>query len=174
MPKTKLQKEQTIKELSEKLGKIKTAVFADFKGLKVNESYELRSKCKEQGIDVEVVKKTLLNKSFKNAGITDTDVKKLEGGITIFLGYEDEVAPAKAVFDYAKTHEALKITGGIMDGKFIDKAMIESLAKLPSKQELLAKLVGSIKSPITGMVNVLAGNLRGLVNVLNAIKESKS
>ena len=174
MPKTKEQKIQTVKELSERLGKSKTAIFADFKGLKVNESYELRNKCKEQGIDVEVIKKTLLKRSFEKAGIADIDPSKFEGGILIFLGYDDEVAPAKAVFDYAKEHGALKITGGIMGGRYADKAIIESLAKLPSKQELLAKLVRSIKSPISGLVNVLAGNLRGLVNVLNALKESKS
>lgn len=174
MAKTKQQKKQTVTDLTDKLDRIKSVIFADFTGLKVNEAQELRDKCKEQGIDVLVTKKTLLKKGLEKVGIKDIDPKQFEGQVAVFFGYEDEVAPAKSVFDFSKKHEALKITGGIMENKFIDLSMVQNLAKLPSKQELLAKAVRSISAPISGFVNVLAGNLRGLVNVINAIKDNKS
>jgi large subunit ribosomal protein L10 len=85
----------------------------------------------------------------------------------------DEVAPAKILVDFAKGKE-MKIYGGLLEGKFITAAKVKELAGLPSKLELIALTVRTIQAPISGFVNVLAGNLRGLVNVLKAVKESKS
>jgi len=87
----------------------------------------------------------------------------------VAFGYQDEVAPAKILNDFAKNNEHLKILGGILENKFIDKMSVISLAKLPSKQELLGQLVGTIAAPMSGMLNVLQGNLRGLVRVLSII-----
>ena len=104
----------------------------------------------------------------------DFNPDSMDGSYAMACGLEDEVAPAKMLADFAKKHEALKILGGILEGKTVDKTAIGFLAKLPSKPELLAKLVGSLQSPISNMVNVLAGNLRGLVQVLNAYQKSKA
>ena len=84
------------------------------------------------------------------------------------------MAPAKILEQFSKTNGAVKIIGGVIERKFITAAEVIALAKLPSKQELLAKLVGTINAPISGFVNVLAGNLRGFVQVLNAIKDQKT
>jgi len=173
MPKTKEQKKQIIEDLTDKFKSFKSLVFTDYKGLTVKDSSELKRLCKKQGIEYIVAKKTLIAKALENAGLKDIDVKNLQGNIALVIGFEDEVGPAKIVAKYAKDHEALKMLGGIMESKFIDLNQVTALSKIPSKVELLAKLVGSINAPVFGFVNVLAGNLRGLVQVLNSIKEQK-
>ena len=90
------------------------------------------------------------------------------------VGLIDEVTPARIVNTFAKTHEVVSIFGGLLEGKFIDSAMVKSLANLPSKTELLSRMVGSFNAPLSGLVNVLAGNLRGLARVLNAYKDKKA
>lgn len=173
MPKTRDEKTQIVADLTKTFKEMKSAVFADFKGLKVKDITELRRLCQGQKISYGVAKKTLIRIAAKNAGL-DFNPDSMDGSYAMACGLEDEVAPAKMLADFAKKHEALKILGGILEGKTVDKTAIGFLAKLPSKQELLAKLVGSIQSPISNMVNVLAGNLRGLVQVLNAYQKSKS
>lgn len=174
MSKTKEQKKQIIDDLVDKLSNFKSVVFTDYKGLTVSEAEEIRKLAKEQGAEYIVAKKTLIQNALDKAEIKDIDVKSMEGNISLIIGFEDEVAPARIAADFAKDHESLKMLGGIMENKFIDLAAVEALSKIPSRAELLAKLVGSINAPVSGFVNVLAGNIRGLVNALNAIKEQKA
>lgn len=171
---TKQHKEKIIEKLVENLGKTKSVVFADFQGLKMPEIEELREECLKQGIGYIVAKKTLLNIALEKAGIKNADTKAIEGSLATVFGYEDEVAPAKALAEFAKAHDALEIKAGILEGKMVPLEEVIKLSKLLSKPELYAKVVGSINAPISGFVNVLAGNMRGLVYALNAIKESKS
>lgn len=172
MAKTKQQKQATVESLSAEMRAAKGAVFANFQGLKMKEIDELRGKCKEQGIRFVSSKKTLVRLAMKEAGL-EIDTKSFDGGVSVFLGQTDEVAPAQVVANFGKTHENMRIFGGVLEGQFIDGAKVTALSKLPSKQQLLGQLVGTLNAPISGFVNVLAGNLRGLVNVLNAVKESK-
>lgn len=171
MPKTKTEKQQTVRDLVENIKKAKAIVLADFKGLKVKEITALRRELKQKEIDCVVVKKTLMNLAFKESGI-DFDAKKMPGHIIgVNCSQVDEVAPAKIMAAFAKTHEALKILGGFLESKFIEAGQVKMLAALPTKEELLAKMVGSIQAPLSGLVRVMAGNLRGLAQVLNAYKE---
>lgn len=174
MPKTKEQKKQAVQDIKEQLDRAKSVVFADFQGLKVNEIEELRSKCHDQNIGYVVAKKTLLRIALKEAGLKDIEPKDVPGSLATVFGFEDEVAPARILAEFAKGHEALEIKAGILEGRLVDADEIIRLSKLPSKVELYAKVVGSINAPISGFVNVLAGNLRALVYAFNAIKESKS
>ncbi len=174
MPKTKEQKKQIVDDLADKLAKFKSLVFTDYKGLTVAEASAIRKLAREQGAEYLVAKKTLIQLALDKAGFKDIDVKNMTGNLALVVGFEDEVAPAKLAANFTKDHEALKLLGGIMENKFIDLAQVEALSKIPSKVELLAKLVGSLNSPISGFVNVLAGNLRGLLTVLNAIKDQKA
>ena len=173
MAKTKQQKEKAVKDYIQKLKDAKGAVFANFDGLKVKEIEELRKKCREQGIDYLEEKKTLMKLAFKEVGIQDADPKTFKKGIATVFGYEDEVAPAKIVGEFSKGHEALHPVGGILESQYIDVAKVVELSKLPSKQELLAKVVGSIQAPVSGFVRVFSGTLRSFVCVVNAIKEAK-
>ena len=92
--------------------------------------------------------------------------------LAIAFAMDDEVTPAKGIALFAKKNEAIEILGGILERKFIDEEMVKKLAALPTKEQLIAKMVGTISAPISGMMNVFAGNIRGLVNVLNAHKDT--
>lgn len=173
MPKTREQKEKAMQTLVETMKQSKSVVFANFQGLKVSESEELRRLCRKEGVEYLAVKKTLVSKALKDAGI-EANPKSFNGAVSVVFGISDEVAPAQILAKFAKTHEAVKLFGGILEGAFIDAAKVTSLSKLPSKQQLLGQLVGTLNAPVSGFVNVLAGNLRGLVTALNAIKDAKA
>jgi len=173
MAKTKVQKEEKVHMLTENLKQAKAAVFANFQGLTVAETEELRANCRKQGIVVTASKKTILKRALQEAGM-DVDTKAYAGGVVSIFGTGDEVVPAQIIATFAKTHDVMSIFGGILEGKYIDAAKVTELSKLPSKEQLYAQLVGTLNAPISGFVNVLAGNLRGLAQVLNAIKEQKA
>jgi large subunit ribosomal protein L10 len=173
MAKTRQEKEQALQILSQDLKDSKSAVFANFQGLKVKESEELRKKCRDLNIKYIASKKTLLKNALKDLNL-EVDTKAFDGGVAVILGKEDEVAPAQIIADFAKKHELVSVFGGMLEGSFIDSKKVIELSKLPSKEQLLAKLVGTINAPVSGFVNVLAGNIRNFVNVLSAIKDTKN
>lgn len=168
---TKKQKENIVKDLVEKLKKTKAAVFADYTGLSVAKLMAFRRKLKAENAEIKVAKKTLINLALKQADLPVAETKKMSGQVALVMGYEDEISPAKASFAFTRGNENFKILGGILENKFIEAAQVLSLAKIPGRQELLGKLVGSIASPMSGMVGVLQGNLRGLVRVLSQINK---
>lgn len=173
MPKTRAEKEAVVQDLTEKLGRMRSMVFANYEGLTVKEVEELRRELAKAGVTYSVAKKTLLARAMELAG-TSIDPRTIAGNFGTAIAFEDEVAPARIMATFAKQHEALRMVAGVLEGKLLDKAAVVALAKLPSKQELIGKAVGSIAAPLSGFVRVLAGNLRGLVYTLQAIKESKS
>lgn len=173
MPKTRKQKETVVQNLAEKLKRMRSIVFANYEGLTVKEVEELRRELAKADVTYTVVKKTLLARAMKEAGQT-IDPRSITGNFGTAIAFEDEVAPARIMATFAKQHEALHLVAGVLENKLLDAPAVLALAKLPSKQELLGRAVGSIAAPLSGFVNVLAGNLRGLVYALQAIKESKS
>ncbi len=174
MPKTRQQKEQTVTELTDKLSATKSVVFATFTGLKVSDVNALRAECRQADVEYLVTKKTLLQRALDDAGITGVDPQAMDGGVVTILGMSDEVAPAKIVHEFAKAHEGMVISGGLLEQSFIATDKVIDLAQLPSKDELIAKVVGSLAAPLSGFVNVLQGNMRGLVFALKAIADQKS
>ncbi len=173
MPKTRAEKELIIDDLSKKLASMKAAVFTSVSGYTMDDANDLRSKGREQGVELLVAKKTLLIRALEANGFT-VGKDDLQGSILTSFGFDDEVSAAKLMAEYAEDRDGIKLVGGILEGKFVDSAAVMQLSTLPSKEELLAKLVGSINAPVSGFVNVLAGNLRSLVHVLSAVKEAKS
>lgn len=167
---TKAKKKEIVRELADRLSRQKTAVFFDYTGLKVNQFQKLRDKLREQGIDCQVSKKTLIDLALAEAGIKDVKAKGMEGQIGLILGYQDEVAPAKALYDFSKENENLKILSGLVNGEYLGNEAILNLAQLPSKQELLAKLVGGVSSPLYGFNNALRYNLQKLIFILKSYK----
>jgi large subunit ribosomal protein L10 len=170
---TKRQKKQIVEDLTEKLKNSKAAVFSDYSGLAVKDMMAMRKELRSQGIDFKIAKKTLISLALKNAKM-DADVKKMEGQLALAISTQDEVAAAKILAKTAKENDNLKILGGFLGEKFLEKEEVMALSRLPGKDELLAKLVGALNSPVSGLVNVLAGNLRGLVNVLKVVAGSKT
>ncbi|MFA6322347.1 MAG: 50S ribosomal protein L10 [Candidatus Buchananbacteria bacterium] len=174
MAKTRSQKKDELQSLTEKVKSAKSMVFVNFDSLKVKDVEEFRKKCRAENVGYVVSKKTLMKLAFKEAGIADIDPKKFDKSVGTVLGLGDEVAPARIVAEFAKGHEAMATIGGVLEGKFVAREKVAELAKLPSKQQLLGMLLGQINAPVSGFVNVLAGNIRSLLYTFNAIKESKS
>jgi large subunit ribosomal protein L10 len=173
MPKTREEKEEIIADLSKRLGSMKAAVFTSVSGYTMDDANDLRAKGREQGVELLVAKKTLLVRALEENGFK-VGKDDLQGSILTSFGFNDEVSAAKMMAEYAKDRDGISLVGGILEGKFVDSAAVMQLSTLPSRDELLAKLVGSINAPVSGFVNVLAGNLRSLVYVLSAVKEAKS
>ncbi len=169
MPLTKAQKKIIIEELKEKLAKQKAAIFVDFTGLKVKDFASLRKNLKKEGNEIKVAKKTLFGLVLKNIGL-EINFKEMKGEIAAIFGYKDEMSPAKMAYQFGFANTNLKILGGIFEKNFIGAEKIIELAQLPTKKELLARLTGTVASPISNFVSVLQGNIKNLVRVLGAIK----
>lgn len=167
------EKEAIVSMVKEKLQNSQGAVLTDYRGLNVAEITELRNKLREAKVEFKVIKNTLTKRVADELGIEGLD-PYLEGPTAIAFGMEDPVAPAKILADFAKTHNQLELKVGILDGKVIDKAKIKELAELPSKAELIAKVLGGMSSPLYGFAGSLQGILRNFVYVLNAVKDKKA
>jgi large subunit ribosomal protein L10 len=169
---TRLQKEELVKKLLEQIKTSKVAVFSDYSGTSVGKMKKLRDELQKNGASYKIAKKRLLEIAFKEAGI-EVDVKNMQGQVGVAIGQEDEVSAAKVLQQFSKENKNFKVLQGILEGKILTENEVQALASLPSREELLAKLVGSINAPVSGFVNVLAGNLRNLVGVLKAISDGK-
>lgn len=161
-----------VAELKDLLSSSKGAVLVDYCGLTVAEDTELRSKMREAGVKYMVAKNTFIRIAAKEAGIEGLDAY-LEHNTAVAFSAEDPVAPAKILNDFSKDHKALEIKASILDGKVIALDEVKALAELPSREELLAKLVGSMQAPISGLVNVLQGTIRNFVYTLEAVRQKK-
>lgn len=173
MAKTRKQKGEIIADLKDKLSRSKSVAFAEVSGYTMEDSNKLREKACKENLEIGVVKKTLIEIAAKESGIEfGSDV--LKGSTLAVFGYQDEVAPARVLASFVKGRDLMHLTAGIIGGKVIGASEVKAYAMLPSRNELLAKIVGSINAPVSGFVNVLVGNLRGFVRALNAIKETKA
>jgi large subunit ribosomal protein L10 len=166
---TKQKKEQKLEELKDLFSSSAACVAIDYSGLKANDLTEIRKDLKLKGIPAIVTKNSLVAKALESVNM-EMDKSILDRPI-MFSFAQDEVEISKILFAFAKTHEKLEVLGGLVRGESADKAKIKLLSTLPGREELQARLVGAIASPIHGFVNVLAGNMRGLVSVLNQYKE---
>ncbi len=167
---SKEKKQAIIKDLTDKLTRQKVVIFSDYTGSKVAQLEELRQKLREKEIDYQVAKKTLVDLILKKAGLDKIKVKELPGQIGLVFGYQDEALPAKILYNFSKENESLKILAGLVQGKYLDSQALIELAKLPSREELLARLAGSLAAPLSGLVNTLQGNLRKLTFILKNLK----
>lgn len=166
------EKEPVVLGIKEKLENAKGVVITDYRGLNVANVTELRKKLREAGVEYKVVKNTLTKIAAQQLGLEGLN-PYLEGPTAIAFGQEDAVAPAKVISEFSKDHNELEIKAGILEGKVIGVSEIKALADLPSREVLLAKLLGGMQSPLYGMANVLQGNLRNLVYVLDAVRQKQ-
>ncbi|MCG8684660.1 MAG: 50S ribosomal protein L10 [Desulfobacterales bacterium] len=166
------QKKELVERLSKQLADAEISVLVDYKGLTVLQVTELRAKLREAGVQMEVVKNTLMRLASKG---TDSEVLEdlYKGPNAIIVSQDDPVAPAKILVDFAKDNEKLEIKGAALGGNLLSVDDIKQLAKMPSKEDLLAKLVYTLNAVPTNLVNVLSGVPRSFVNVLNAVKDQK-
>jgi len=164
VPKTKEQKQEILQTLAENIEKQTAMVFVDFKGINVKDITAFRKELKENDAELLVAKKTLLQKALKEKNI-DADIREMEGQVGIVFAYGD---PAVAI---KNANKKLEIVGGYFEKQLQEKEPMKAIANLPSKEELLGRLVGSIASPLSGFARVLQGNIKGLVYILANIKK---
>lgn len=169
---TRQQKEQLVEEITAKIKDSKSLVFADYRGLTVEEMTDLRRQLRAKGVELKVLKQTLFNIAAKKAG-ADIDMSAMKDHPVAIAFAKDEVEGAKVIYDFNKKTDKLEMVGGALAGKSVSLDELKALATMPSREEMYAKIVGSLASPLRGVVNVLQGNLRGLVNVLNQVAEAK-
>ena len=159
---------QIVEQLKEKLLKAKGVVLTDYQGLSVPEVEALRMSLREVSADLQVVKNTLLKLALEQGAKGKVQSAKLVGPTAVVLSYEDEIAPLKALYDFVKEHEALKIKGGFFEGAWLLGEKLKEIAALPEREVLLAKLLGMLQSPISRLVSAGKGNQIALVRVLQA------
>jgi large subunit ribosomal protein L10 len=165
-------KAETVAALHAKFGVIKGAVVSDYRGLNVQEMSTLRKRLREVNVELHVVKNTLARRA---AAETDFEhiVESFVGPTSIAFTEGDVAAMAKVMTEYAKGEPKLEIRAGLAEGQALTPAQVTALAELPPREVLLAQVLGSLKSPISGFVGVLQGILRQFVYVLNAIQQEK-
>ena len=168
MPSTQIleQKKQVVNEMVEKFKAASAGVFVDYRGLTVEEDTELRRKFREAGVEYKVVKNTLTSRAAKEVGLEALD-PILNGPTALAMSVDNPVAPAKIIAEFAKKHEALEVKAGFMDGAVMSVAEVNTLAATPSREELLAKMMGSMKSPISGLVRLLNTIVEGGVEMVD-------
>lgn len=148
------QKKQIVAELVETLKTAQAGVLVDYRGLTVEEDTNLRRKLREAGVEYKVVKNTLTRFAAKEVGLEGLD-EPLNGPTSLAVSKDDPVAPAKVIADFAKENECLKIKAGFLDGAVISLEEINTLAKTPSRETLIANIMGSLNAPISNLVRTL-------------------
>lgn len=170
---TKEKKAADVAELKTALDKAKVALVSDYRGLTVKEITQLRRQLQDVDADYTVAKNTLIKVALTDNPISEALSPFLSGPTALAIGYGDPVAPAKILSDFMRTSKKTSIRGGVVEGKSVDANQVKAIADLPSREVLIAKALGSMKAPITGIVMVLSGVPRSLVYTLDAIRQQK-
>ncbi len=168
MPKSKSQKEQDLAELTQKLKEAKSVVLAEYRGTTVKDIESFRKQMRGEQIFAKVYKVSLIRKALEANGIDASSID-YKAPVILAISEDDETAPARLVKTISKEVKTIGVLSGVLDNHLVDKIQVLALADLPSKDQLRAQVVGTINAPISGFVNVLAGNVRSILNVLNAI-----
>lgn len=173
MPSEKIlaKKQEEVKNMVEKYKNADTIVIVDYLGLTVAQDTELRTELRAKEVDYKVLKNRLLLIAFKELGIEGAEAM-LQGPTAIAMSYSDHILPAKVCMNAAKKYRTFEIKGGVMDGKLISADDVKLLANMPSKEEIVTRVISGLNSPISGFINVLSANIRGLLTVLKEISEN--
>lgn len=146
--KNRMIKEAKVQEIRERIEKAQTIILANYQGLTVEEDTQLRKQFREAGVEYKVFKNTLVKLALKELGIEGLD-NQLEGPVSMAIGYEDPTAPGRVMSAFMKEHKALELKAGLVQGEVYDLEKITEFASIPPKEVLLAKLLGSLQSPLS-------------------------
>ena len=147
-------KKGVVADIKEKFEKAQTAVLVDYRGLNVAEDTELRNQLRKAGVEYVVLKNTMINLAIKEMNL-DEMKSHLEGPTAVAFGYEDAIAPAKVLTDFIKAKKKMNIKCGVCDGAYLDEAGVQALANTPSREVLIAKIMGSMMSSVSNFVYAL-------------------
>lgn len=167
---TRQVKEDALKVLVDKFGRSKSVVFANYRGLDVASISELRNQLRKEDAEMKVAKKTLMNIAAKDL-VGELDKKMMDGQVVATFSYDDPLSGIRILYKFSKKNDKIRLLGGIVDGKLVGADIIQQYAKLPSRPELLAKLLGSMNAPVSNFVGVCNSLVAGIVRVLNAYKD---
>jgi len=167
------EKEAFVNDLTDRLKKNNNFILADYKGLNVEEMTDLRRKMSQMGCEFRVVKNTLARLAMKNLNL-ESLIEYLRGPTAIALEKTDIVAATRAIVDFSRDHQNLKIKAGFLEGQVVLPQQVESLAKLPAKEVLVARLCQILQRPISRFYGVLLGLMRDFVFILDVIRKKKS
>jgi large subunit ribosomal protein L10 len=166
----KEQKAEQVELLTEKLKKAKVAVLTDYRGLTVSQIQDLRGKLRSGDVEYRVVKNTLTRRAAASAGLSDLE-KELQGPIAIAFGYDDLSLPSKLINEWVRaTRLKLEVKGGLVEGRVFSPDQVKQLADLPSRETLIAQLLGTLQSPVGQLVGIMQTPLQQLLGVLDAYK----
>ena len=168
-------KEETVTGLTDRLQRTVSAVVVEFRGLNVEQTTQLRRRLGEQGVEFKVIKNTLFGRAARDAGVEGID-DLLKGPNAIAFSYSDPVVAARSIQEYVRANRGTEIAikGGLLQGKVIGMEVVRELADLPSRDVLLARVAGGMKTPIAGLATVLAAPLRGLAYGVKALADKRS
>jgi len=166
----KEQKAEQVELLTEKLRNAKVAVLTDYRGLTVSQIQDLRAKLRTGDVEYRVVKNTLTRRAAASAGVSALE-KELEGPVAIAFGYDDLSAPSKLINEWVRaTRLKLDVKGGLVEGRVFSPDKVRQLADLPSRETLIAQLLGTLQSPVGQLVGIMQTPLQQLLGVLDAYK----
>jgi large subunit ribosomal protein L10 len=166
-------KEALVAEIKDRFNESAAVIMADYRGLTVKQMQQLRVKVREVGGEIKIYKNSLTEIAVRELALPSMD--EFLAGPTAFVFIEgDAVAPAKALTTFAKENQALELKGGFVQNQVVDSEGVKAIASLPSREELLAKLLGTMLNPLTGTVRVLSGPARAFVTVVDAIAKEKA
>ncbi len=162
------QKAQLIQEYGDRLGRAQVAIWARYGGVSVGQLTQLRRLAQNAGAEVVVVKNTLIRRALEESGLP-YDPEVMTGPCLVTFAYDDIAQAAKVMTDFVRTsQERVRIVGGIVGGRLVDAQQVQALTELPSREVLIARVLGGVQAPISGLVGVLSSVLRGVINVVNA------
>lgn len=168
----RLEKEKKVAEIKEDLSRANIIVLTDYRGLNVAQMNKMRRLLQQEGIKYRVVKNTLTKIAAKEIGLDNLE-EYLEGPMGIAYGFDDPLTPVKILVKFAKENDKLSLKGGVLEKDILNEHDLKRLSELPPREVLLAKVLGCFQAPISGLLNVLQGNIRKLVYVLQAVKEQQ-
>ncbi len=168
------QKEQIVAEVAEIAGRAQGMFFTDFTGLTVGQATELRREFRKSGIEYRVVKNTLIRKALERVSGYDRVFTGLAGPTGVAFAFDDPVAPAKIIQKFKEKHKKLSLKVCVVEHQVYEGSKLDELAKMPTRQEMMASILGSIQSPLAGVPSVLQAVIRDLVSVIDELGKKKA
>jgi large subunit ribosomal protein L10 len=166
-------KEQIVEEIKDRFSGSQAILLVDYRGLSVKEMQQLRGGLRDVGSELKIYKNSLTEIAMRELALPSL-AEHLAGPTAFVFSEEDPVGPAKALTAFAKEHPALELKGGLVENQVVDSASVKAIASLPSREELLAKLLGTMLNPLTGFARVLNGPVEAFARATQAVADQKA
>lgn len=167
------EKEAIVEEIKDKVGRAKSIILTDYRGLDFEKISGLRQKLRAEGVEYKVFKNTLARIAARELDLADLE-PYLVGPTAMAISYEDPIIPAKVLVDFGKTAKQFELKGGVVEGIVVDAEKVKGLASIPAREVLLAMFMGGLRSPLYGLAGSLNGITRGLAVALNQVAQQKA